>query len=118
MSFVDGFLKMAAPKIPKKLGPGFFSQAKDVGSAAFKGVKASGGQTVGSALKLEGLSHISDAAKKGGGYGKMLSTQGGRKNLAEAVGKAAPSIGALGAYGYGAKKVYDKATEPSYPQGY
>lgn len=106
MSFLTGF-KLAST----------FSEAAEVTKSLAKGVQASGKSSVGDALKLKGLSHISDAAKASGGWGKAFSTKGGRKAMAEGVGKAAPSIGVGGAYAAGAKKVYDKTTE-NQQQGY
>ena len=107
MSFLTG-LKLAST----------FSEAAEVTKSLAKGVQASGKSSVGDALKLKGLSHISDAAKASGGWKKGFTTSGGRKAMAEGVGKAAPSLGAGAAYAAGAKKAYNKVTEDNQPQGY
>jgi len=101
-----------AAKEKKMFAKGFKKQA-GIGSSLWKGLKAGGGETIGSAMKLEGLKHISDAVKKGKGIGETLKSPVHRELLAEAVGKAAPSIAAAGAYGYGGKKLYDKYKSPS-----
>lgn len=99
MSFTKGFQKTAS-----------LEEAGQIVSRLGKGLKASGGHSVGDTLKLKGLKHISEAVKSSGGVGKSLSTSTGRKALAEGVGKAAPALGTTAAYGYGAKKLYDKAS--------
>lgn len=102
MSFVDGFLKIAAAE------PINFTE---VGKSLWKGLKSSGGSKVKEAINpLTIHKHLSEAAKKAGGWGKAFTSQAGRQHLAEGVGKAAPSLGMAGAYAYGAKKIYDKAT--------
>jgi hypothetical protein len=106
MSFTNGFAKTAGVE-----------EVGQVAGRLAKGLKSSGASTVGDALKLKGLSHISKAVESSGGIGKSLTTKAGRGALAEGVGKAAPSIGALGAYGYAGKKVYDKASNGSGNQG-
>ena len=106
MSFLNGFSKVA----------GAMDEAATIVKSLGKGLKASGGSTVGDALKLKGLGHISDAAKASGGWKNAVTTSAGRAAMGEAVGKAAPSIGALGAYGYAGKKAYNKLTGSSQPQ--
>jgi hypothetical protein len=100
MSFIDGFEKTAGP----------MDEAAVIAGRLRRGVGAAAKDTVGDTLKLKGVSHISDAAKASGGWGKMITSKGGRRNLAEAVGKAAPSLAVGGGYAYGAKKLYDKAS--------
>lgn len=102
MSFTRGFSKLAA---------GVLEQGAGLVKMVGKGVAQSGNSTIKDALKLKGLGHISQAAKASGGIGKSLSTPAGRARMAKSLGKAAPSVGALGLYGVGAKKIYDKASE-------
>lgn len=106
MSFTDGFKKTAGA-------------VGEVAEALGKGLKSAGGQTIKDTLALKGnISHFTDAAKAAGGAGKLFNTQKGRKHLAEAVGKATPGLATLGAGAYVGKKVYDKATQNDYQQGY
>lgn len=112
MKFTEGFSKQAIDW--KSLS----SHVGELGKALKSGVTQSGGQTVGSALKLKGLSNIGEAAKKAGGWDKAFSTSEGRKHLAEGIGKAAPSLAAGTAYAVGAKKVYDKTLGGSGNQEY
>lgn len=110
MSFTEGFLKTAAKNKDKS---GIFSHVGELGSHGFKGLKESGKASLKDVLALKELKHLGDAAKSSGGADKLFTSRGGRKNLARALGKAAPSIGALGAYGYLGKKIYDKINEPN-----
>jgi len=116
-NFISGFAKSAgtldtALKSARIIGKG----AKDIGSGAMSGLKSSMKGTVGDALGLKGLSHLSDAAKSQGLSG--LKNRTGRKAWGEAVGKAAPSLAAGTAYAVGAKKVYDKTLGSSGQQQY
>jgi hypothetical protein len=111
-NFVNGFEKTAAKAqaaskamdTAKKILHG----GKDVAVAFGKGVKSSGGHTVSDVLKLKGLySTPAEAIKRSGGIHKALTTVQGRKALSEAAGKVLPQAVAAGAYGAGAKKLYD-----------
>ena len=107
--FAEAFEKTSGEMMTSALKAGgkLWRGAKAVGGRLAQGVSESGGSTVSNALKLQGLKHISDAITTAGGVGKSLSTAKGRGTLATGVGKAAPSLAALGAYGVGAKKIYD-----------
>lgn len=107
-AFQKGFTKTAAStegvwNSIKRVGIGATRVAKGMGS----GISSAGGQTVGDALRLKGLSHLSDAYKSQNGL-KGLKTKAGQRAYGQALGKAAPSIAAAGAYGVGLKKLYDK----------
>jgi len=90
-----------------------FSKLAGIGSSLYKGLKASGAETVGSSLGLGGLKHISEAVKRAKGIGNAMKDPIHRELLAEAVGKAAPSLGAAAGYGVAGKKLYDKFKAPS-----
>jgi hypothetical protein len=103
--FTNGIAKVAGwGDAVKSVG----SEAIDVAKRFGKGFTAAGGETFGSALKLKGRKHLVDAAAAHGGLSNALKSKAGRADLAEAVGKASPTIGAAGGYAYGLKKVYDK----------
>ena len=109
MSFTSAFNKIAfdTAKVMPAIKKGL-SEAKTLGGAALRGLKSSGGETIGDSLKLKSLGHIGKAVDKAGGLGKSLGTAEGRKGLAEGVGKAAPSIAAGTGYTLLGKKLYDK----------
>ena len=108
MNFTVGFLKTAAEPI-------VFS---GIGKALKSGLKAAGNTTVKDAINpLKGAAHIGEAAKKAGGWGKAFTTQAGRELLAEGIGKAVPHAAVAGVAAAGAKKVYDKVSGGSQPQG-
>lgn len=76
---------------------------------ALRGIGQAGNDTLKSALNpMTGVRHLQDAAKAQGGFVKGFSSRQGRMAMGEALGRAAPSLAAGGAYAYGAKKVYDK----------
>lgn len=75
------------------------------------GLSQAAKSTVGDALKLKGLSHITNAIKSSGGLSSAVKSEAGRKALSEGVGKAAPSLAAATAYGVGAKKLYDRMSQ-------
>jgi hypothetical protein len=108
MSFTKGLKKVAADPI-------VFS---NIGKALHKGVKASGSSHVSEALRLKGIKHLGEAAKKAGGWSKAFTTQAGREHMAEGVGKAAPSLAVGGAYAAGAVKAYKKLAPKDDNQGY
>ena len=97
MNFIKGFSKTA----------GFVN-----------GLRAAGKETIQDALQVKGLR---DSVKQiSGSYsGKMkqlLNTKEGRKDLSHAIAKSLPSAGALGAYGYVGKKMYDATKKDSQNQ--
>jgi hypothetical protein len=108
--FAKGFQKVAAgasllegaASAAKKIGIGATRVAKGAVGGAGEAMKG----TIGDALKLKGLSHLSDAYKTHGVGG--LKTKAGQKAWGEAIGKAAPSLAAGGAYAAAGKKIYDK----------
>jgi len=114
--FVAGFEKVAASTAgalatAKNVGKG----ALRVGKGALSGGKESLKGSIGDALKMKGLSHLSDAYKAHGVSG--LKTRAGQKAWGEALGKAAPSLAAAGGYAAGAKKIYEKTMGGNSSQG-
>jgi hypothetical protein len=113
MTFIHGISKVAGAldgvaRVAKRALVGGTQVAKGLG----KGLSQAGAGTVGDALKLKGLSGLGTAAAG-------VGTGAGRKAFGQALGKAAPSIAAGAAYGYGAKKVYDKTLgAPNANEGY
>jgi len=116
-SFVKGFEKTAAGAAAAKgwgetLKRGLVG-AKQMGGGFMKGLKASGDVALKEHLSPgTALKHIQDATKG------TLKTQRGRQQIGEALGKAAPSVAATGAYAYGAKKLYDKTLGNSDQKSY
>jgi len=96
----------------------YITEGIESGHEVGKGIKASGSQTLGDALKLKGLAHVPNAAKKAGGMGKALASRTGRAALWHAAGKSAPSVAALGLYGgiayKGLKSLYNRMGTGSY----
>lgn len=84
------------------------SGAKQMGNSAAEGLKKSMNVPLGKHLNLSGVSHVTDAAKQHGGFGKALKSGKGRAALGEGLGKAAPSLAAGAGYAYAGKKLYDK----------
>lgn len=109
MTFTTAFEKTAGATLDAalKAGKKVWRGTKALSTRYSRGLTESGASTVSDTLKLKGLKHVSDAVTEAGGVGKSLSTVKGRGLLAAGLGKATPSIGALGAYGVGAKKTYD-----------
>lgn len=90
-------------KVSKGLG-NVAQETKVQAKSFLKGLAQSGSDTVGDTLKLKGVGRLADDVKKiPAGKGPNART-----HFTEALGKAAPSLAAAGAYTYGAKKVYDK----------
>lgn len=119
MSFSNGLMKSANTGGGRLAAVG--KHLLEVGKSGLKGLHESGDQTLGSILKMKGLSHLRDAAKEHGGVLKALKTDAGVKSLAKGLGKAAPSLAAGGLYGAGAYKAYKALAgnqDPYYPQGY
>ena len=112
MKFIQGFHKTAdaasAGKSALESAGKVLKGAKEMGGGAWEGLKKSMGGSVGRALAGKELKHLPAAAKAHGGYLNSLKTPKGRQAMGTAIGRAAPSLAAGGAYAVGAKKVYDK----------
>lgn len=107
MSFTQGFIKVSADAKPLagKISD-IIAGGIEMGKSFGKGIHATGTHSIGDTLKLKGLKNVSQAAAQHGGIGAALKSGEGRKAVSEAVGKAAPSVGALGLYGGAAYKGY------------
>jgi hypothetical protein len=103
-SFTTGFIKAAASAkgvadTAKKLLTG----AKEVGGGFMRGIQSAGDVALKKHLNpATAAAHLQEATKG------TLKSKAGRQQIGTALGKAAPSIAATGAYAYGAKKLYDK----------
>ena len=108
MKFAKGFHKSAASagaaaiNAAKAIGKGAVQVGKGIGEGGKEALKG----TIGDAMNLKGMKHLSDAYKSHGVAG--LKTPEGQKAWGSAIGKAAPSLAAGTGYAYGLKKVYDK----------
>lgn len=111
MSFTQGLQKTANS---------FANKVTETVKTVARGVKSSGGETIGDTLKLKGLKHIKDTVKRHGGIGMILHSPHSRSELAHSVGKAAPSLAMAALYGSAANKARKKLKEQSYEmnQGY
>lgn len=78
---------------------------KGAGAGLKAGLSEASKHTVGDTLKLKGISQGYEHAAKNLSKAKGLG--GKSKVVGEALGKAAPSLAVAGAYGAGAKKVYN-----------
>jgi hypothetical protein len=119
MNFCNGFLKVAGAKkgLTERIAD-VLAEGVEAGKSFGKGIHATGKHTLGDTLKLKGLSHINDAATKNKGYLEAFKSKHGRKAMAEALGKAMPSVGAAGLYAGLGYKGYKKFVAPDSQQYY
>lgn len=109
MSFTNAFEKVAKGKAPKGVWDTASKVVKEIGSHGKKflsGLESAGKESLSDTLKLRGITEPLTAAHEKT-KGKMFGGIKNRGITAEAIGKTAPKALALGAYGLGAKKVYD-----------
>ena len=98
----------------QKTANSFANKVTETVKTVARGVKSSGGETIGDTLKLKGLKHIKDTVKRHGGVGMILHSPQSRADLAHSVGKAAPSLAAATLYGVAANKLRKKLKSESY----
>lgn len=107
MSFSSGFSKIAQKPLVGRISE-VLAEGIEAGKALGRGIHSTGKHTLGDTLKLKGIRDFPGGLKAHGGLGEALKSKEGRKAVAEGLGSALPSAGALGLYSGALYKGYKK----------